>query len=118
MADQLEVCAQCLRNGELNDALEALNQLQADLQQQLDEMELLEEAMEQLRLARDQMNCPLCQGAGCAACQGDKPGFGMGEGRGQGDRPEERHETATSDSQVAGQVTKGAGMAVGVISAG
>ena len=59
------------------------------------------------------MNCPLCQGAGCAACQGDKPGFGLGPGRGQGDRPEEKHDTAPYDSQVKGQLTKGSGVVTG-----
>lgn len=64
MADKLEQCADCLREGEFDNALAALDQLQDDLEQQLAEMDLMEEAMEQLRQARNQMNCQQCGGFG------------------------------------------------------
>ena len=64
MADQLQKCAQLLGDGQMEQAADALEGLQADLQQQLDEMELIEQAMQQLVDARDQMNCPQCGGQG------------------------------------------------------
>jgi hypothetical protein len=107
VANKLGQCAQCLRDGQLDAAADALGQLQANLQQQLGEMEMLNEAMEQLRQARNQMNCPQCGGAGCEACQGP-PGMGMGAGRGQGPRPEAEDETAMYESQVRQKPGEGA----------
>jgi len=114
MANKLGQCAKCLRNGQLADAGEALNQLQANLQQQLDEMEMLNEALEQLRMARNQMNCPMCGGAGCKACQGP-PGVGMGAGRGKGPRPEAEEDTATYDSQVRQKIGQGAAVVTDLV---
>ena len=103
MAAKLGQCAKCLQNGQLADAAAALDQLEANLQQQLDEMAMLNEAMDQLRQMRNQMGCGKCGGAGCKACEG----MGMGAGRGKGDRPEADVETDTYESQVRGQIGKG-----------
>ena len=60
---------------------------------QMMEMEMLDGALKQLDLARRQMNCPKCGGAGCKDClgegEGDEDGkiAGMGMGRGRGDGP-------------------------------
>ena len=105
MADKLGQCAKCLQDGQLAEAADALGQLEANLQQQLDEMAMLNEAMEQLRQARNEMNCAKCGGGGCPACQG--MGMGMGAGRGQGPRPEADVDADTYDSQVRGQIGKG-----------
>jgi len=94
MADKLGQCAQCLRGGQLQDAGDMLQGLQADvatLQEQLQELEMLDEALDQLGQCRGQMNCPHCGGLGCEACQGKIPGMGLGRGRGAGDRPEEEN---------------------------
>jgi len=114
MADKLGQCAQCLREGQLAEAGDALGQLQAALQQQLNEMEMLNEAMDQLRQARNQMNCPNCGGVGCEACQGP-PGMGMGPGRGQGPRPEAEDQTATYDSQVRQKPGEGAAVVTDLV---
>lgn len=109
LAEKLGQCAECLRAGELRDAKQSLGEFQAglqDLQQQLDELQLLDEAMQQLAQAKDQMNCPHCGGFGCAACQGDKPGFGMGRGRGQGDRPEQNTDTDFYNAPEKGKIGK------------
>jgi hypothetical protein len=103
LADKLGQCAKCLRDGQLADAAGALDQLQAGLQQQLDEMEMLNDALEQLAQARNGMNCAQCGGGGCPAC-----GMGMGAGRGKGPRPEADDDTATYDSQVRQKIGKGA----------
>ncbi len=114
LGEKLGQCAQCLREGQLQEATDALNQLQANLQQQLDEMEMLNDAMEQLRQARNQMNCPHCGGAGCQACQG-LPQIGMGPGRGQGPRPEAEEDTDTYDSQVRQKPGKGAAVVTDLV---
>ena len=118
MADKLGKCSKCLKDGQLGDAGQALEDIQADLgdlRKQLDEMEMLDEAMDQLAEARQQMNCPHCGGAGCKACQGDKPGFGMGEGRGQGDRPEAEDQTNFYDSRVRQKVGQGTASVVDLV---
>jgi len=118
MADKLGKCSKCLKQGQLGDAGQALEDIQADLgdmRKQLDELDMLDEAMDQLAKARQQMNCPLCGGDGCKACQGDKPGFGLGEGRGQGDRPEEENETGFYDSRVRQKVGQGAASVVDLV---
>jgi hypothetical protein len=91
MAGQMGQCSKCLRDGQLQDAGQMLDQLQSqmgDLDQQLQELEMLSEAMDQVAQARQQMNCGQCGGAGCEACQGP-PGVGLGAGQGIGPRPEE-----------------------------
>ncbi len=120
MADQMAQCAQCMRDGQMQDAADAFDKLQAgvkDLQQQLDEMEMLDEAMQQIVQAKDQMNCQECGGMGCKACmgEGDKPGFGLGEGQGQGDRPENENKTSTYESHVKQQLGPGAADVVDLV---
>jgi hypothetical protein len=112
LANKLGQCAKCLGDGQLDAAAEVLGQLEANLQQQLDEMAMLNDAMEQLRQARNRMNCPLCGGVGCEACQG---GVGMGPGRGQGPRPEAEDDTATYPSQVRKNVGKGAAVVTDLV---
>ncbi|HYW79352.1 MAG TPA: hypothetical protein VE890_07220, partial [Thermoguttaceae bacterium] len=122
MADQMAKCAQCMRDGQMQDAADALDKLQAgvkDLQQQLDEMEMLDEAMQQIAQAKDQMNCQECGGMGCKACmgggEGNKPGMGMGEGHGQGDRPENENKTSTYQSHVKQELGPGAADVVDLV---
>jgi hypothetical protein len=97
------------------------------LESQLEEMELLDDALDQLASAKDSMNCDQCNGEGCSSCQGrgegmggfrdGKPGDGLGRGRGFGDRPEAETDSRFYDSRVRGQVQKG-GKAVIVGTAG
>ncbi len=101
MANKLGQCSQCMQDGQMQDAAQMLQQMQndlSDLQQQIDEMQLLDGAMDQICQARDQMNCGQCGGQGCEACQGD--GVGMGEGQGRGNRPEEETPTRFYDDKV------------------
>jgi len=123
LADQLGQCSKCLRNGQMADAANAINALQAnlgDLQQQLDELEMLDDAFEQFGDAKGQIlaqgmgqeNCPMCGGMGCNACggKGKIPGQGLGEGQGVGARPDGRIEPNFYDSQAPSKVGKGAGV--------
>ena len=133
MANRLGQCAQCLQNGDLQDARAALEQLQGnlgDLAQQLDEMELLDEAMNQLVQTRNQMNCKACGGKGCRQCQGGmhpmrmgrgqgqdrkQGGMGMGAGQGRGPRPEADANTDYVDSHVRQKVGPGEAMVTGQV---
>ena len=117
MAEKLGECSKCLQQGKADDARKALEQMQAgmkNLEQQLDEMQMLDDAMQQLAQAREQMNCKKCGGAGCGECQGP-PGDGLGKGKGQGDRPEKKTDTAFYDSQVKQNVGKGAAAVVDMV---
>lgn len=110
MAKQLGQCSQCMQEGQMQNAAEMLEQMQgdlSDLQQQLDEMEILDDAMDQLCQARDQMTCAQCNGQGCPACQGDQPGMGTGEGQGMGDRPEEETGVKFYDDKVKQKIGRG-----------
>ena len=89
LAEKLGQCSKCLRNGKPGDAAKALAQMQADLQGQLKEMAMLNEAEKELCQAKDQMGCCKCGGAGCEECQGP-PGNGLG--RGKRHRPQARKE--------------------------
>jgi len=103
LAEQMGQCAQCMKEGNAEGAQQALEELQAglgDLQQQLDELQMLDEALDEIADAKGAMNCEMCDGAGCAACMGELPGQGLGEGQGQGDRPEEDGATSSYDTRV------------------
>jgi len=107
LADKLGECAQCLRDGQLPDAGDVLQEIQGgleNLQQQLNELEMLDEAMEQLAQAKDQMNCPFCGGAGCEQCQGD---VGTGPGQGRGPRGEAETDKSFYDTQVRQKLDRG-----------
>jgi len=117
LAEKLGQCSKCMREGQLDDAGDALKDLQAglnDLEQQLEELKMLDESMQQLSQARDQMNCPNCGGAGCDQCQGE-PGLGMGRGQGEGDRPEAESDTDFYDSQVRQRVGRGSAEVVDLV---
>jgi len=126
LAKNLGGCAKCLQQGDAQQAADALKQMQAalgDMQKQLDEMEMLDEAMMQIAQAKDQMNCKKCGGQGCAACggagfgQNDKwnVGFGLGKGRGAGPRPEEKTDTSSYESRVRPKVGPGAASIVDLV---
>ena len=126
MANQMGQCADCLKNGNAQDAAAQMSQMAADLQdwqQQMDELETLNDAMNQIAQAKDAMNCQQCEGAGCEFCQGDMmgmfgqndggSGMGLGEGQGRGDRPEEATDTNYYESQVRGKPKPGEAIRTG-----
>ena len=145
LAEQLGQCAQCMRDGQMQDAQAALQQMEGglkQLQQQLEEMQLLDDAMDQLAGMRDQLKpCDACGGKGCEKCQGrgfgkgegegdgggemegegdgqgegDKPGKGLGRGRGQGARPERKGDVKFFDSQVRQKIGEGAADVAGMV---
>jgi hypothetical protein len=118
IAQKLGQCAQCMKDGQMQNAgqmMEQLEQNMANLQEQLQEMQMLDEAMDELRAARDQMNCPNCGGMGCKECQEEEPGVGLGRGRGKGDRPEKESPGQFYDTKPKQQVQKGAADVTGEV---
>jgi septal ring factor EnvC (AmiA/AmiB activator) len=128
MADKMGQAAKQLQEGNQQGAakeMEGLAQELQDLQDQLAEMDALEEAMNELDDAKQAMNCPECDGAGCEACQGKgqgkgkgkgkgkKPGDGLGAGQGFGERPEEKNDTKGYDSRVRAKADKGKSVRIG-----
>jgi hypothetical protein len=118
-------CSNCLGQGDGEGAAAALGQLAADLegmQEQLEEMEMLEEALDQIAMAKQAMGCQQCNGLGCAACNGMGNNLGMfpGNGGGEGglkpgtspgggfaDEPIDPLEANSYDSQVRQQPGRG-----------
>lgn len=111
LARQMQKCSKCLKDGNAQDAAKALGDAQKGLeglQNQNDELEMLDEAMEQLNECRKSMCCKQCQGAGCKMCQGNgggglKPGVGIGQGNVPGEKPD----TAFRNSRVRQKVGRG-----------
>lgn len=94
LAQKLGQCSKCLREGDAADAAKSLAQMQADMkdlqeqmQGQLDEMKMLDDAQSQLAQAKDCMNCDKCGGQGCDACMGGQCN-GEGDGDGQWNKGE------------------------------
>jgi hypothetical protein len=109
LADKLGKCAECMKQGDAQQAQQALNDLKADLnelQAQLEEMKMLDEALDEIA------ECKACMG-GMGSKKDGRPGFGLGEGRGQGDRPEERTDVKFHDSNVKQKTGKGAAIVTG-----
>ncbi|MGA2799103.1 MAG: hypothetical protein ABSE63_16105, partial [Thermoguttaceae bacterium] len=117
MANKLGQCAQCMKQGNAKDAAKALGDMQncmGNLQQQIDEMKMLDDAMQQLAQAKDQMVCQFCGGAGCDKCN-VIPGMGLGKGKGDGERPEAKSKTSTYDSHVKQKVGPGTARVVDLV---
>jgi GNAT superfamily N-acetyltransferase len=130
LADKLGQAAQALKDGgDPKQAAQQLEKLAGDLQkmqEQLDQLENLQEVLDQLADAKDAMNCPNCQGAGCAQCQqngdgddgegkgkGKGKGRGLGKGQGQGLRPEEETDKSFYDTRVAADPKAGQSVRIG-----
>ncbi|MCE5266310.1 MAG: hypothetical protein LLG00_00285 [Planctomycetaceae bacterium] len=120
LAQQCGNCSKCLKQGNQADAAKAMQQMQSSidgLKRQLDEMQMLDDAMQQLAQAREQMTCKNCGGKGCSQCQGKMgdAGQGLGEGRGAGARPERKTNTRFYDSQAKQKVGQGAAAVVDTV---
>lgn len=118
MAANLSSCSECLNSGKANDASAQLDQLTQNLQQMqqaMNELQLLDNALQQLMAAKDSMQCQQCNGMGCTSCQGTDSlaGTGMGEGLGRGQRPEAESGGRFYESQVRADVRKGRSVVTG-----
>ncbi len=125
MAQQLKTASESLNKGNSQQAADALNQLSeqiAGMQSESEELEMLDDALAEFADAKNSMACQECDGEGCAACQGGGMNLGdrfsssdnaRGEGRGAGDREEQRNNTGSYDTQVKQNVRKGAMVVTG-----
>jgi DNA repair exonuclease SbcCD ATPase subunit len=124
MADSLGQCQECMQNGNGQGAASQLDQLAdslQDMQNQLDQLETLDEMLDDIAMAKEAMNCGMCNGQGCEACmgqgfgqgKGQGDGMGLGDGQGHGARPEEKTDTNYYDSQVRGNVQPGEAVRTG-----
>jgi multidrug efflux pump subunit AcrA (membrane-fusion protein) len=119
LAKQLAQVQQGLKQGDGKKAADAMAQMakQIDqMQKDMDQMKALDAMLDQMELAKDAMVCKNCNGKGCEECQGNvfgmngmkegmnpngKPGRNpKGQGPGIGNRPEERGDTNTRETQV------------------
>ena len=129
MAQKMGDCAKCMQEGDAQAAAEQLANMQGDLDQMaqdIQELETLQEALDQIAQAKEGMGCKECNGEGCKACQGQGQGEGqfgqgsgqgngngLGEGQGFGERPEEENDVQTVDSQVRDKPRAGEAVRVG-----
>jgi hypothetical protein len=126
MAKQLAEAQQAMQQGDKQAAAKAMDQMAQqlqDMQKDMKEGEMLEMAMDQLEMAKNQMDCPECNGKGCDKCQGNgdtmsdkmgKGGDGLGYAKGGfGKRPEEKNDVNFRDSQVKQNPGKGAAVIAG-----
>ena len=126
LAQKLGNCASCMKQGDGNGAAGAMGRMAADLDgmmQTMEEMSLITDLESQINQAKDAMGCKQCNGQGCQGCQGggygdkfsEKPGNGLGAGRGFGDRPETEDNVGFRDSQVRQNVGKGSAVVTGQV---
>jgi hypothetical protein len=132
MAQQLEQAAGAMESGDgqqAAEALDALGEQLAGMQENLQEMEALDGALEQVADAKRAMACKECNGQGCDLCQGGAwecrdghlndrltergGGKGIGVGRGPGMGPETDPDGNFYDSSVKQQPGKGTARVVG-----
>jgi tetratricopeptide (TPR) repeat protein len=125
MAQQMKQAAESMNKGDSKQAADSLAQLSEQLegmQKEMDEMAMLDSALEEMADCKNAMTCKECEGEGCAACQGQgeklsnkwsRGEMAKGGGRGAGDRPESKTETSLYDSQVKQNVGKGASVIAG-----
>jgi hypothetical protein len=124
LASQLDQCSAALKQGRPQQAASQLQQMAGALQRaeaQLQQLKTLDGMMTEIAAAKAAMSCGECEGMGCLRCQvaGSRssddgpPGTGMGDGRGQGDRPEQKTETGSYRTRVAGDPQPGQAVRVG-----
>lgn len=113
LADALSECKQCMSSGDQQAAQDALQKMASQLKQmnlESSQLQDLDQLMDSLSQSKSQMMCDACKGKGCSKCMGmmgQIPGDGLGEGSGQGDRPEEETATDFFESRVRDQMKEG-----------
>ncbi len=123
MAQKLAEAQQAMQQGDRQAAAQAMQQMMKQMeamQKEMTEGQMLDAAMEQLKMAKNAVGCEDCEGAGCQMCQGGAgnrmnrmAGMGMGQGQGSGPRPDEKNDVNFRDSQVKQNPGKGAAVIAG-----
>lgn len=106
-------------------AMKQMAQQLGQMQREASERQLLDDAMDQLQMAKDAMTCQNCQGAGCKQCQNglavngaqpsSRPGGGIGKGRGNARPSQDEPQTSTRDAQVRQQPGRGEAVFAGTV---
>jgi len=113
---QMAKAQEAMEKGDSQGAKEALEELQAELEEMAEDQESLQEMedlAQELQAAKKSSACGECSGEGCASCSGksDKEGKpnknAKGGGKGEGEREEEETDVKYFDSQVREQMKKG-----------
>jgi septum formation inhibitor MinC len=103
LAEKLGKCQECMSKGDMEQALKSLEMSKADLQQlmqELQELNMLDEALNDLAEMKNAMVCKNCGGAGCPSCQNQGEN-GRGFQRGAvGPRDEEEDTTKSFNTRV------------------
>lgn len=136
MAAQLSQMQQSLQQGDSQAASEAMQQMASQLsemQQDMDNLEMLDLAMQEIEMTKDALGCQSCTGEGCSECQGGGSGqgkdgrkgskgggnggtqWGVGTKRGQGERSDENTPTNLRDTRVRAQPKQGAAIYTGSV---
>ncbi len=132
MAAQLKQAAECMGQGNCEQAAEALDQLGgqlAGMQENLQEMEALDAVLDEVAACKNGMACKACNGEGCEACRGGDEwkktfgdldrfahrggGKGIGVGLGPGLGDETNPDGKFYDSAVKQQPGRGSAKVVG-----
>jgi len=126
LAQKLGQCQQCLGQGDMQEAAQALGMSRQQLQemaQELSEVETLDRALADLQDAKsgmtggdglNQLGEGMGNSLGSSPNPMGQPGSGLGRGRGQGARPEAAGKTATYTTKTPSQFTKGKAIVEGV----
>jgi hypothetical protein len=128
MAEAMDQAAQCMKDGKMGEAADALEKMAeqlGDMQGEMQQLEDLKDTIQDLSQTKEQMRCSSCSGQGCSQCQGGmndqqggkkkggKGGKEYGSGIGSGDGEEEEIDAGTYDSQVRGEPKQGRGVIAG-----
>lgn len=123
LAAGMKKAGEQLKQGKPKEAAETLAKIAEQFEEmgeKLAEMEMLDQALDQMAEAKSAMACQHCEGEGCEACQADKardplgandlmPGVGIGGNR----RGDGKAAASFIDSQVKQSVGRGAGIVTG-----
>jgi chemotaxis protein histidine kinase CheA len=105
MADMLSQCKNCMKEGDSEGLQEALSQMAS----QLSEMNSDDSQLQDLDELMDSLS--QCKSGMCDGMRGNKlsemPGQGLGEGMGEGERPEGEEDVDFFESQVRAQMRMG-----------
>lgn len=125
LAERFADASESLQQGDADKAASELSQLAEQLQEMqsdLDKLEQLDELMNEIASSKNAINCEQCDGGGCAECQGrpgalamegDRPGQGLGDGAGYGERPESPTETGTYEARLRAKPQAGEAVRIG-----
>lgn len=122
MAQQMGECKECLQSGDSESAAKQLSEMASELsemQSEMDELETLGEMMDEIASAKDMMQGEgdgdmfSDFGGGMSDQFSDMPGNGLGQGRGEGFRPEEETETGEYNARERGNLRPGQAVRVG-----